>query len=358
MTWHLAFVLPNIAMQEPFDSEWLAIVPRTDPRLLEFCYATPNANFLLDRFTDIRNRRVSVSALIVRDDVPDTIRRRAAPLYAYRNMLAISCLTRGVEERLRHSHNDTVAFSTSFDFYPVQLSRDGEGLITDSVALSGWDEPASFHGQPDPTVPSAMHFQVVQDRMLTPVLKTAWMRHFTQAGSRRAMVALFRSLEVAYQAASLPKSATLHEFGARIALWVSAIEILAHAASGRANLGTVLDLLDPFPWHDSRLGHRRNVVMYRHRRRVPFIGKLYRELYAARNDFFHGNPVTVRRLYPFRRLDLPLLNRVVPLIYKVALLTFLEPHRDRRRTRDAEQGQLTAMWEQGQFEESLLLARG
>jgi hypothetical protein len=51
---------------------------------------------------------------------------------------------------------------------------------------------------------------------------------------------------------------------------------------------------------------------------------LYWEIYRARNDFLHGNPVSRERLFPFKNDKRPPLPHLAPLIYKTALLGFLE----------------------------------
>jgi hypothetical protein len=55
-------------------------------------------------------------------------------------------------------------------------------------------------------------------------------------------------------------------------------------------------------------------------RQVDYVQRLYSELYAARNDYLHGNPVTTpRNLFPARRANGPTLLHVGSLIYRAAL---------------------------------------
>lgn len=134
---------------------------------------------------------------------------------------------------------------------------------------------------------------------------------------------------------------------------------MAHPANGNANLRTVLDLLDELEWNDAGLRERRFVIRYGNnppRRR--FVGKLYRELYQARNDFLHGNRVDVQRLFPFKKQALPPLPRAAPLLYKAALLAYIERHRDKRRRKAKEQQELRNLFDQGIFEECLLMVKG
>jgi len=64
---------------------------------------------------------------------------------------------------------------------------------------------------------------------------------------------------------------------------------------------------------------------------VTLPSKLYKELYSARNDFLHGNSVNINRLFPFRKKNKNTLNRFASVIYKIALLSYMENFRDKRR---------------------------
>jgi hypothetical protein len=107
-------------------------------------------------------------------------------------------------------------------------------------------------------------------------------------------------------------------------LWVSAFEILSHPRSGKANLMTVLDLLAKAEWEDAGLKATRFKVKYRGKTsKINLIQKLHCELYRARNDFLHGNPVTPGKLFPKSRSGGPTLLHAAPLIYRAALMGFL-----------------------------------
>src|SRR5216683_2644969 len=93
---------------------------------------------------------------------------------------------------------------------------------------------------------------------------------------------------------------TFYDVGRSISLWVSAFEILAHPGlGGNANLGKVYELLDKAAWdlkgskeapHEAFNGRNKPRILKRNG------CWLYGELYHARNDFLHGNPVEFDRL--------------------------------------------------------------
>lgn len=358
MTWQLFFVLNNLAIREPFASEFIAICGPKDARVRAFLASHPSAASLMSGFKDIRGNAVDVSALMIRDDAPEAY-KTAEAIYGFRNVYAICSIAAGLQEQMRHHANFCTTWSTYFDFYPVTLDKNNDALVTNSLAVHGWDEAVTFQGQPAPEIVNHSSLQPQPDPMLREPLLDAWRRHVENLTTNRKLTVLFRSLEVAYQAAALPRSSSMFEHGSLVALWVSAIETLAHPPKANANLGTVLDLLDAGAWHDKRLRGRRYVIPYaKQKTRRRFIGTLYRELYKARNDFLHGNVVSVKRLFPFKRADLPPLPRSAALVYKAALLAFLEPLRDKRMTSKATAATFTNAWERRLFEECVLMAGG
>ena len=141
----------------------------------------------------------------------------------------------------------------------------------------------------------------------------------------------FRSLEMAYQGASAPlhNFSSIYDYGSHLGHWISAFEVLTHPRKGRVGWKDVLDLLAEPRVHDPRLQHKRYVIRERgHQasapRRCNLPQRLYKQAYDARNDFLHGNPVRLTSLYPFRNRRRPPLTMFMPLLFRLALDTFLE----------------------------------
>jgi len=162
-----------------------------------------------------------------------------------------------------------------------------------------------------------------------------WKRRFARGRVNEwSTRALFRSLEMAYQATTMPykNHSTIYDYGSSASLWVSAFEIISHPGQGKANLLSVLDLLGSYQWNNKVIKKKVYKVKYRGRdHRVNIAQKLYKELYDTRNDFLHGNPVRPNRLHPFKNTNIPRITMFAPLIYKVALLSFLEKFKSKRR---------------------------
>ena len=92
--------------------------------------------------------------------------------------------------------------------------------------------------------------------------------------------------------------------------------------------------------------------------RVNLVQKLYKELYDTRNDFLHGNPVKPKRLYPFRNKNVPHIIRFAPLIYKIALLSFLDRFKDRRKKIDWRELDISFLINERELSQAILKCKG
>lgn len=131
---------------------------------------------------------------------------------------------------------------------------------------------------------------------------------------------------MAYQAALLPSSflESIYDIGVGIGLWVSAFECLVHGGIGSVRLSDVLALFPRLRWNISSLNAQSYILCQRHGgTSVSFVGKLYEELYHARNDFLHGNPVTAGSIFPIITSRTVGFQSVAPLVYGAALFAFL-----------------------------------
>src|SRR6185503_14476088 len=219
--WVIAYVFSNFATVTPFESEFLAIVPASDPRVAAFAMRFPAAKSLISNFTDPYGRPKKVCVLIARDDAPNERKTRQS-IIGFRDMFAISSLTFGCQMALTESTGWDLIFTTYFDLYPISLSSDVRDLVTISPAGRGLDDAEKFRGQVSPYIISTSLLRPQPDEMLVGRLQPEWDHHVKAKTKTKKHEALFRSMEVAYQAASLPLISSAYEYGARVALWVSA----------------------------------------------------------------------------------------------------------------------------------------
>jgi hypothetical protein len=190
---------------------------------------------------------------------------------------------------------------------------------------------AKFSGQHAPHLQTPEGMSFGHDKYVLDACLAEWKRRFVRGLEEWRTGVLFRSLEVAFQAARLPgigsRTPTMHDIGVNLALWVSALEILCHPPHENVGRDEVLDVLRRVEWDNQELAAEEYVLHGEKKRkgknlrekRGNFIQKLCVELYRARNDFLHGNKVREDRLFLDGRTDFPPLVCCAPLIYRAAL---------------------------------------
>jgi hypothetical protein len=256
-------------------------------------------------------------------------------------------------------------WSDYFDLYAFTATTDDE-LAARSLASLEINRPDQFSGQRAPHLASSQRLSFGLDRAVLAGSLRQWDQRFLKGRQEWKTRVLFRSLEIACQASRVPavgtRTPTIHDMGVGIALWVSALEILSHPRTGKANLGTVLDLLARADWLDPKLKATRFQVEYpkKNIRRINWAQRFYYELYRARNDFLHGNPVAAGRLFPARRSGGPTLLHCAPLVYKAALSGVLPAARTKAAKGDLSARMaeyLVARSAQSRYEKALLRCR-
>jgi hypothetical protein len=356
--WTIFFVLPNIQVKEPTGNDWISIAPYGDSRVKENVDNSPYARALAEKFEDQFGRTAIPSFLIVADNIPDRVRNVEA-IVGFRNIFALSTITRAHEHSLSNQFVAYPLYSDYFDFYPITVSRHNDGFITQSPSVLGFDdEYKKFRGQTTPSLAGQRSVSADPDTALFTLLLRPWEKRFLRGKtSEWSTTALFRSLEMAYQASTMPfkNHSTIYDYGSSASLWVSALEILSHPRKGKADLVSVLNLIGQFDWNNKTVKKKVYKISYRqkeHRASLP--QRLYKELYDTRNEFLHGNPITPNRLHPFRNKDVPGITRFAPLLYKVALLAYLEKYKDRRKRKDWRKGYISALLSEERLSEAIL----
>lgn len=325
MPWQVLATLPNIDLREVIATQRTAIVPWEDGRVAELRLAHPNLDTFLNRFTGAHGGVIR-PAVMLSDTRGPSSRRTEEAMVGLRNCLAVSTVLRQTTLAFLHPNGHRILYSDPFSFYPWSMDRDYNRMISITPALTALHRVRDFSGQPSPSSPVHRLYRADTDRELLTVLTTRWGHAYRRPSMGAADRALFRSLNMATAAMSMPATTgvTLFDYGRLCALWISAFEILAHFDSGRdrANLSLVLDLLEKKPFLNRGVGARRFQVVHKgKRRRVSLPLKIYEQLYRVRNDFLHGNTVT------WRTLKLPRSGRFIghfaPLLYRCALRNFL-----------------------------------
>ena len=356
--WELLFVLPNLNLDEvdekdltnlTLGTDLLAVVPSRDRRVQQIAETAPAARLLLNAFRGSECEPFRPAALIIRRDAVQRVASQPEAIFAFRNSVALAhVLSARAKAPLRGGGQQV--WTDFWDIHPTSITTDGTGLVTYSPAVRGyWPQPERYCATSSDALPRNL-WPASPDDYLLRAFSHAWKRRYYVSPERdvRWTRVLFRSLETAYQACSVGGRhyGSYYEYGTAIALWVSAIEILAappptrrrhklqpgqkrrRKATGNVTPRHVVDLLGHHQWSDRWLRHKRyKVTLARDAAAEPvnFIQRVYVRMYEARSRFLHGDHVSPSLL------RLPggtstTVTRLASHVYWTALIGFLKPH--------------------------------
>jgi hypothetical protein len=288
------FTLPGVCIQEPIEVDGLAFVSSHDARIIDLAEKHRRFRMYLKRFTTEFGDPITPSFILCRNDRYEKY-RSAEVLAAFRDSIAISCISRGWALALKYGNNHNVRYSNCFSFYPWLVDNNYKDLVMQSMAQIGAHEVKRLKGQ---TVPGISYVHLTRG-MIDTALLDALLKRLPKRFSPehdRSDVALFRSLNMGLSASALPGNveATIFDIGRSVALWVSAFEIL----SKDGTCESVLKLLKAVKWNLSACSD----AIYEPRNYKPGQPKislpiwLYRAMNKARNDFIHGNEINEKTL--------------------------------------------------------------
>ena len=324
--WEFVFILPNISIKESVGNEYIAISPPDDPRVQNLIQMHSNIRYLVTGFTDQLNNKITPSVLIRNSKFSNKYVRDS--LIDFRNIYSICCVISGWQSILNRDDGQLMPsnalYSDYFDIYPiVPHSSIDDCLAIISPAVRGLDQASKFTGQISPSIVFPISNPNYDDALFKALSKE-WMNRYTLRNySDWKLSSLFRSLQIAYQAYSMPDSnfSTIYDYGTNLSLWVSAFEILAHPKKETVNLPSVLSLLDN-SFLSKELTKRLYTVALRNKScRVNLVQKLYYQIYNARNSYIHGNTVKMKDITSWGKTTRHPLYVFAPLIFKIALIT-------------------------------------
>lgn len=321
--WIAVWPLPNVTLGQSIAYPFVGIFVGDDPRLHAIDQQKDQLADLLARFRNEFDRKIHSSVLAFGDDAPEGVKSVDA-LSGFRNAVCIAAIA--------HSHSLFavrrqpwgIYFAEAFDFYPWHLSKLLNRRITaDTPATSAIHQLASLKPQCAPALGMRELSADALDLPLLDAIMLRWGELYTKGqddiGDRR----LFRSLDMARAACRMPGSAdaSILDQGRSAALWVSAFEILAH--DGKSSSRKVLNLLAKVAWHHRELEeHERDARAGTTPVKTNLAGEIYLALNRARNDFLHGNEISVSTIL-YGRSKRNVLNFAAPL-YRMALTAYLD----------------------------------
>lgn len=334
--WQLAFVLPNLLLGHRDDSrsqlilglDGMAIVPASDPRVIEITDWSDAAHRFLNSFHDGNGKAIIPAVLIIRDDWHKVMMKQVEPVISFRNAVAIASIL-----RVRASWPDGgwagASWSETFDYHPAVLRLDGSKFDSWTPALNSIGfQLDKLSLIPDLRVPR-VDPRVIDDR-LADRLGHVWHLRYRRKREMRKTAKVFRSLEAAYEALSVgfKNYSSLTEVGLDAVHWTTAIEVLASPPDRNVQKWDCARLIGQSQaYSDPKLRRRKYWIKGRRGRRytMTLAEKIFLHLYDARSKFVHGDKVSTRLLLPFGEGAPPLLS-LASTIYRTALTAFLDKH--------------------------------
>ncbi|MFC3195696.1 hypothetical protein ACFODZ_15685 [Marinicella sediminis] len=295
--WEIIYILPNIRISEPFENKFVAIVNRDDERINEITSMNQNLGEFLDKFHDQFSNQIKPSILIKSRQFKYN---STESLVSFRNILAISVITKGLEHRFQRPFQAYPLHSEHFDFYPLTTSINNE-ILYDTPHINGLLDIENFNAQSKPFLSGLGNFILLKTCYLLNFLNEIWLSKYTKSAKTNLDInKLFRSLEMAYQASSIPdkNNNSIYDHGVSTSLWISAFEILAHPGQGPVDKWKVIKLIGEYYWHVKSTITRNSFKIARSRK-ISLVQKLYYELNETRNDFLHGNKITHNSFRPY-----------------------------------------------------------
>jgi len=359
--WLFGYLMPGLHLAEPVEFGPVAVVPPTDPRVRSLVANNKGVASLVGRVTNQFDEPISPASLLYRADKPATVDHYA--LASFRNCLALCSVIDGTVFALGRGSSRYALWSDHFDFYPYTSDAEGN-LSSQSIAFGDIHRSGPFKGQSAPHIPPAQSVSFGLDKRTFRHCMRAWSSFFLKGDEKRPNRKLFRSLEVAFQAMRVPavgsRHSSIHDFGIGVGLWVSAFEVLGRPwGKKKVNLGVIVELLGGAAFFDGKLTARRHRIKYNGKKsQINIVQWLYTRLYAARNDYMHGNAVDGTNLFPDQDTSRPNLLRLAPLVFRAALDSYL-PQTARRTGKLAERlaDEMLDLRFQSRYEAAILSAK-
>lgn len=325
--WVALWPLPNLNLVESFACRDAGMLAMTDARLAAEPEQRDPVASLLGNFKNEFGVRIRPGVMAYRRGAQGKVASIEA-MSAFRDAVCIAALTQSHALFLRGGLNFRIHFSDAFDFYPWYLGKNSTPedivkIVADTPAMLGIHSLAKLHPQGAPAISRRELSADECDKPLLAALISAWEREFSQNQGGASERRLFRSLDMARSALRMPggADASVFHIGRAIALWVSAFEILAH--DGGSSARRVVDLLSRATLHSESLAKCEHIVSFRGvAAEVGLCGAIYMKVYAARNDFLHGNEITDNALR-FVPGGHNLVHYCAPL-YRLALTAYLD----------------------------------
>lgn len=205
--WHFIYLLHNLSLKESIEYDYIAIVPSTDERVIHLIQNYETIEYFVNNFTDQFGRKVDPSILVVRDDAPKLVFESDA-LVGLKNAIAISFIIFSWQNFLTQGWQiGSANYSNYFDIYPISPNKNYDRFTISTPSVLGSHkphEPREFCGQSSAELAKISPTQDYDSEILDTLLKKWKERYINRKTRDWSLGALFRSLEMAYHACSIP----------------------------------------------------------------------------------------------------------------------------------------------------------
>lgn len=336
MPWDFVIAMPAVSLPRALEAGNTAVVPFADARYQELIAAQPHVRMFLESFRTAFGHRLQ-PAIVIRDRGLERI--QAEDLAALRNMIALAAVIRARTDRSVHRFGGQgPAYADLFELYPVNLAVDAKTVMVQTGAEFGMDDALErFQGQSHPAYIYPQNVTPDLDEALLKSLVALWLSHSAGEDEARFRRRVFRSLETAYHALASPflNLGSAYDHALRLALWVSAFEVLTH----RGDREGVERLILAVTWSRAELGRDLvpSVRQPPHDAPVTRPIQTCQRLYKVRNESLHGDAISAHFVghrfgeqeedaadtLPLRANEWNHLAVAVPALYRAVLLELL-----------------------------------
>ena len=309
--WNIALIFPNLSLPSDrpiaFDSIRICSLESIADSVATSASNVTNQG-LVRRFESVFGERYEPSVLAVDANEPRLMNEEA--LRDFRNVCAVSTVCGGRSATLGDRGRWNIRYSDFFLFNHHLAGRDGSIGTLEGISRGMDDDIEHYSGRALASIRNPANFTSDIDQPLLHLLLHCWHRRHSGKRPTRREQQVFRALEIAFQASRFPSDGfvTHNDVGTRIGLWVSAFEVLFHPGNRNIDKRQVQDSLRRAAWTSKEFTGRRFIVR-QHGKKLPATlpEKLYDQLYAARNDFMHGNRTKLRsKVWRFKGKQVPL----------------------------------------------------
>ena len=146
MNWTPICVLPNIDLDKPVESDLLALVPSSDPRVLEVRNENHKFHEFLECFTDPFGEIIHPALILQNKDFEECKISNEFIAY-FRDIIVSSTVPHSISRFINGKPNQQVKYSSYFSICPWMISDDYEWLIGSTSAFKSLDNVDEYKGQ-------------------------------------------------------------------------------------------------------------------------------------------------------------------------------------------------------------------